>query len=531
MRLLFTLISLLSLSTAAHGWTYSGKANTWFLYETDNISSASVALVYDTTTAPPTLIGVAVGKDISIECAKPNRSCSRRSLEGEELKLERVTEDANGTIQKDKKAEIGGDALFYNLGINAKAKHDEWALRAHGNFTTSLMEQRALLGSDKYRFNFYELYGQRTSEKFKATAGRKPIVGGVLVDGVTADLLLGSGEERDSKTLGLFLGTSPDPISKNPSSKYLSFGSSYRFIPDFSAKSETKFLLEGSLLLETYKGSVNRFNLFNQAHFTPIRSLSFFAYSTLELPWQGDDADIKSTHFSLQAFYRPSVTWNFLLGFSQFRIDRHLQEKAVQWVTDSDSLQSKRVGDSLDRSHRYRIDFRTAYKPLPFLQPFVRLRYERRTFDNSKSFDNAQTDPPGESLTLLNQKNSYQGTTGVRLFFLDRLETETSAGYARRYQSKGYDIFQSAAWESPSGWGVDIYGQLVNSKRTQNNSVPGGVGTSVEADDYYIGLGGSYRFLSDFLGQIRYDLASEQDVQFSDRVSIHTVLLRLDYSF
>src|SRR4051812_40217167 len=62
------------------GWNLSGRVNTWGLYETNDVGSTTVALVYDTRTSPATLLGVAVGADIATECAAANRSCTYRTL-------------------------------------------------------------------------------------------------------------------------------------------------------------------------------------------------------------------------------------------------------------------------------------------------------------------------------------------------------------------------------------------------------------------------------------------------------------------
>ncbi len=512
-----------------HRLSYSGRINAWFLYETDDFKSTQAAIVYDTSVTPAAPLGIAVGRDVAIECVKPNRSCEYRDLSSSDLKTPLTTQGGSSVSYLSQTD--AGDSLLSSVGMNVRATQGAFGAHVNGNLTTSLMENRTLYSGDKYRFRFTDAYASYHRERYRFTAGRKAVEGDVLIDGITGDYFFGPDTSPDSKSVGLFAGLAPNPITKHPSTDSVTFGGTFRYIPNFSGQSDTKFQLNASLVAETFKGSMDRFYLFSRAHFTPVRSLSLLAYSTLELPWtdDGSNAEFKSSHFSLQSFWRPKPQWFVSLGFSQFRIDRHLQEQAVQWVVDPGSRQAERIGETLDRSQRYRGDVRLSYRPIPMVQPFIRARYERRTFDSNKTFNNSS--PPTTDLGLVDQKDAYSSTFGFRLNLLESLETESSYSYNRRYSSKGYDLFQSAVWDSGKDWTVDAFFQYVSSERTQNNSVFGTAGIMVKTTDYYTGVGGSYRFLSDFLGQIRYDFSGEDDPALSNRFFIHTVIGRIDYSF
>jgi len=511
------------------GIEYSGRANFWTLYQTDDVSSTTVAVVKDDTGA---VIGVVVGKDIAIECNITGRTCEYRVIgSGTELHLVRET----GTFPNqsiDKTGNIGGDSLIANLGINAKAKQGNWNGKINGNFTTSILNDRALLGHGRFRFRFTELYGEYSQPNWRARMGRQFVPGGQLLDGVAADYFLGPDYSKESKFVGVFAGLAPDPISKNPSKDFMTFGPKFQWIPDFSSQGETKLLVEGAVVTELYKGAVNRFYLNSRIHFTPVRTFSSTLYSNLELPWKGDDGGFGSSLLSFQNFWRPNNQFNFLLGFTQFRIDRNLQEEAVRWVTDGGSQQATRVGDSLDRSQRYRVDARLSYKIIPEFQPYLKGRYERRTFDSNKTNLNSDDNTPAtRNLFLLNQKNAYQATAGGKFYVFDHLETDSSATYGQRFQSKFYSLYQSALWEGGADWNVDGYFQYIWSRRTQDKSLPNQLGEREISTDIYVGAGASYRFMTDFLAQIRYDLGHEDDRVLDSNVMSHTVLLRLDYKF
>jgi hypothetical protein len=522
--LLLIISSLAIFATNAEALEFKGHANFWNFYQTDDVGSTTVALVY--ASDGTTLLGIAVGKDIATECAAPRICTFRKIGEGGELKLENWTN--SGTFPL---GNIGGDSMLTNIGVNGRAQQDAWSGVIDGNFTRLSLDNRALLGREKNRFRFSDLYAQYETKTYQVSLGRKAIQAGVIVDGVSGDYYFGPAHALDSKSFGVFAGYAPDPITKSPSQDFFTFGPTFHFIPEFSSAGDTKFLVDSSLVTELYKGDVNRFYLFSRAHFTPIREFSMFAFSTLDLPWSGNDGGLKSTHFSLQNHWHPNEKWFFALGFSQFRIDRYLQEDAVRWVTNG-TAQSTRVSDSLDKSHRYRIDFRTSVRLFPEAQPYLRARYERRTFDSNKTFENAApSQSPALDLALLNRKNAYSGTGGLRLFLLENFETDTALTYSQRFQSSGWDAYQSFTYDSPHQWSLDSSFQLISSNRTIDNSVNGAAGTEDHSYDLYAGVGGSYRFLSDFLLQIRYDFSNEDEKVLDRRTTIHSVLTRLDYRF
>lgn len=524
MRMIFASAAIFLLSQNVFAFEYSGRVNTWSLFQTDDLSSTRVAVITDDATKQ--VIGVAVGSDIAIECAVAGRTCTYREIgDTGELDIERIT-DAG----RSKKGEIG-DTLLWNLGVDAKGSHKDFAGKIQGNFTTSLLNDRSLYGHDKYRFRFTSLYGEYNQDKYRLRLGRQAVTGGVLLDGASADYFFGPAHARDQKSLGFFAGLAPNPISKHPSKDFITFGPKVQWIPSFSESGDTKLFVESSLVTELYKMKMDRFYLYSRVHFTPIRQFSTILYSTLELPWSGSDGSIKSSLLSFQNFWRPTSRWFFSIGFSQFRIERHLQDEAVRWVTEN-AAQSTRVGETLDRSQRYRVDARASFKVTPEVQPFVKGRYERRSFDKNKiNLNSDPTTPATTNFSLQNQKNAYQGTAGVRLFLFDHLDTETSGTYGQRFQSKFYSLFQSAMWEMNQDWSADAYFQYVSSRRTTDPSRPSGVGLRETATDWYVGIGGSYRFLSDFLAQIRYDLSNEDDAVLDRSLMFHTVLVRIDYSF
>jgi hypothetical protein len=510
-------------------WSVDGRVNTWGLYQTDDVSSTTVAVVKDNL---GNVLGIAIGDDIAIECAVTGRTCEYRKIgQGTELELERVTE-VNSEISREGRGKIGGDSLLWNLGGALKAKKEPWTARLDGQFTSSLLENRALLGHDRYRARFSQANVEYQKSLYRVKVGRQAFMGDVLLDGVSGEYFFGPSQVRDSQRVGFFAGLSPDPISKLPTTDTFTFGPSISFIPQFSQTSESKLLVDGALVTELYKGAMNRFYLFSRAHFTPVKSFSSILYSNLELPWSGSDGSINSSLLSLTNYYRPNQEWFFSVGLTQFRIDRYLQERAIRWVTDEGSQQATRVGESLDRSQRYRLDFRTSYKPAPFIQPYLRARYERRTFDSNKKILNT-TDPDNTTTDfgLVNKKNAYQFTPGLRLFVMKHLETESQLTYGQRYQSKFISGFQSFEWDSPQGWQALLDFQYVWSSRSLRRSFPGAVGTRETTHDLYAGLGGSYRLMTDFLTQIRYDLSHENDQVLDTNVLTHSVLLRLDYKF
>lgn len=519
-------LTLLLPPQRALAFEYSGRANVWSLYQTDDVSSTTVAIIKETATGK--IMGIAVGKDIDIECNQTGRTCEYREIgQGTELDLDRTT---NAGVEH--KGKIGGDTMLLNLGVDAKGTHKDFAGKIQGNFTTSVMDNRALFGGDKYRFRFNNLYGEYNQEKYRIRGGRQNVVGGLLLDGISADYFLGPDHAKDQKLVGIFAGLSPDPIDKMPSKDFLTFGPRVQWIPKFSEEGDTKLFVEAAMITEFFKGDMDRLYLYSKVHFTPVRQFSAMLYSKFELPWKGDDGEFNSSLLSFQTFWRPSTKWFFSAGFTQFRIDRHLQEQAIRWVTDDGSRQATRVGETLDRSQRYRVDVRTAFKPIPEVEPFLRGRYERRTFDSNKQDLNSDgTTTAAKNLGLLNQKNAYQGTAGLRLFLVDQLETETSGTYGQRYQSRFYSFYQSALWESGQLWSVDGYFQYVSSRRVVSKSSPTAAGLRENATDWYTGGGFSYRFLSDFLAQIRYDFGNEDDAVLDRSITSHTILGRLDYTF
>lgn len=510
---------------------YSGRAYVSGLYQTDTFDSLTVAEVYDTASAPERLLGIAVGRDVTTECAQANRRCVLRKISSAgELDLERYT-DAGTTTE----GELGSDALLTNLGLNAKIRQNQWLGKIHGNLAAHAMEPRTLLGNKKFRFRFSELYGQYTSTttdvKYRVSLGRKPVFSSILVDGVDAEWFFGPASAPDSQRVGLFAGLAPHPITKHPSKDFITFGPYVSFTPQLSQTSDLKFKVDSAFVTELYEGDLNRLYLLIKTHFTPIRTLSFLAHSTLEIPYQG--RSFESSHSSFQATYRPNTAWVFSSGFSQFRADRFLREEAVRWVTDGYPNQARRVGETLDRSQRYRVDLRTSFRPIYEAEPFIKARYERRTFDPSKTFQNSAeaTPTPTADLDLLADKNAFSLSPGLRLHFFEKLETESLYTLSNRFESSAHSVLQTATWTEGRLWTADAFFQYVHSKRMIDGSLPDSASTKVSATDLYFGVGGSLRFFSDFLAQIRYDLGIESDEGLGTKIHIHTVYGRVDYQF
>ncbi len=531
-------------SAAASGsWLFQGRLNTWSLYQLDDFDSTTVALVYD---ASDNLLGVAVGPDIPTECAAPRR-CEFRKIgtgegNGSELELGRTINSSDPTGSETiTKGELGGDTLLSNIGADIRGVSGPLNFRINGNFTANLMENRALYGSQKYRPRFSDTYFEYKGADYLYSIGRRSLTGPATVDGVYGEKFFGPSSSPDAKAAGFFLGLAPDPISKYPSKDYLTVGPTYRFIPNFASQGDTKLYADGSLVAEMYKGDMSRFYLYNKVHFTPVRQVSFLALSTLELPWPPakEDNGFSSSHFSLQTFWRPQSQWFASFGFSQFRISRFLDQTAVRWVTDDGSTQSLRVSDSLDKSHRYRFDVGLSYRPILEAQPFVRFRYERRTIDSNKTADNTPVTPaadftPSKNLSVLNRKDAHRTSLGLRLFLLGgQLETESTATYTQRFKSQGYDFYQTVAYDWGTQWAFDAYFQYVSSKRDIDSAVLNQTAPSYrdKSTDFYAGAGTSYRFLSNLIGQFRYDFSHEHDYALDTDILSHTLLGRLDYNF
>lgn len=521
---------------------YKGRLNTWALFLTDDYSSNTVTEVYENASCdnPGQLLKVVLRRDKNdvIECE--TNCCRDRKILDSETIVEGRVENADASADEVASSNSIGDVLLWNLGTDTGIKDGKWSGKIKGNLRSSLMKQRALYGDRKYRFLFTDVSAEykdlQNETPYSIAFGRQSILAGVLVDGVSGNYYWGSSDGKEDRSIGLFGGLAPSPITKDPNLKFTTFGANLKFIPDWSRTTETKLRVDSTLVTELYKGKWNRFYLFSRAHFTPVTKLSFLASSTLELPaFSGDDKNLSSSNFSLQSFYRPNRDWFLSLGFTQFRINRYLAEESVRWLTDENSYQSNRVGETLDRSHRYRVDFRASYRPIEMAQPFVRVRLERRTFDGNKTLLNQDPATPDEAasedLRLLDKKNAYGSTFGLRLFPLRQLETETSFSYQQRYLSKYWEIQQNLNWDSGTKWTADAYFQLVSSERSIQNSISTGEGTKVKATDYYLGVGGSYKILSDLLGQIRYDFSCEEDYVLGNSITIHSLLARLDYRF
>lgn len=541
MRIFGLLLSLLTLLPSfSFALESKGRVNLWGLYITDDYSTTSVRYQYSQSSCenpnPANLEEIVIGKEKDQVVCSNGFCCVDYSLQGDQLSLERIISSDSGTREVASSRKIG-DTFLSNLGLNAEAYQDKYSFHIDGNATASLLNERALYGNRDYRFRFTNLYAQYQEDgkhAYRVSLGRKAVVAGVLVDGVSADYLFGPSYSRDSKSIGVFGGLAPDPITKHPEKKRYTFGANFHYIPNFSTNSDSKLLIDSSIVGEMYESDFNRFYLFSRVHFTPIKALSLVGYFTLDLPASGDDGSISANHFSLQSFYRPNRKWFLSAGFSQFKIDRYLVEETVRWLTDEGSFQTARVGDRVDRSHRYRFDLKASYRPVFYVQPFVELRYERRTFDSDKRFlndpsPNDDTDEPDLNFSLLNKKNAYKVAGGARAFPIEALETETKFSFNQRFQSRSYDVYQFAAYQIDRNWSVDAYGQIVWSRRKILDSVPNAGSSTSNATDYYLGVGGIHRILSDLSAQIRYDFSCEEDISLDGPITMHSILGRLDY--
>ena len=538
MRYLLIIItsSLICSSLAAESgpnFSYEGHANTWALYLTDNFDATSVIDVYSGASCDSAgdLDFSVIGKDRSLITACDTRCCIERVIRNGETIVERMI-SSDGTTLADRSIKTG-DSFLGNLAINAKAQKDHFYGKLNSNATGNFMEQRALYGSKAYRLRMMDAYLGWEKDKWDISGGRKAILGGVLIDGVDANYRFGDGDQKTEKSFGVFGGLSPHPITKYPRMDAYTFGAKFHFIPEFSSKTESKWKFDTALVGEYFEGEMNRFYLFTQSQFSPTWHWAFLLYSTLELPAEGDGSTIESSHFSLQSIYRANEKWTLSTGFSQFKVDRILREESVRWLTDSSGNQSTRLGDTLDRSNRYRFDLKLSYKPVYFVNPYIQARYERRTFDDSKRLlneDPGSADPTPENLVLLNRKNAYMGRIGVRSYPWEALDTESIFTYNRRFNSKAYDFYQSLGWEDAK-WGAEVYGQVVWSDRDLQNSVPDVQATKVDATDYYLGISGSYKILAKLTGQLQYDLSNEDDYSIGSSILTHSILARLDCRF
>lgn len=532
----------LLISHATPAVDYSGRASASFLYLQDNFSSTSLVEVYEGATCdnPGQLDFLVVGSDPAAVTLCAERCCQVRSIGSDGDTVERQIENPDGSNTSIIERSNGSDSSLYStLGIHADAKKGAYSGEIDGKFRRRWLDPRTTYGSDRNRFRFTKLYGAyedlEAKYPYKISLGRRPVIGGVLVDGVVGHYYFGPSSNKTSKRVGAFAGLAPDPITRHPSLDYTTFGFDFSYIPDFSSASETKLRLDAGLVSELFKGDWNRLYLFSRAHYTPLRKLSFFYDSTVELPApSGDDKKIDSSRFSLNAIYRPSNRWFLSGGFTQYRIDRFLKEESVRYLTDGDSAQSLRVGETLDRSHRFRFDARASYKVRRFLQPYIKARYERRNFDSNKTFLNVNPNDPTNTvsdLALLGDKDSYRASFGFRVFPDIPIETDTQITYRQGYRSKHIDFYQDASYQLHRKWSFDAYFQLFLSERNLRNSVTGNTTETLETTDFYLGLGAHYKFLSDFAAQIRYDLACEEDPQIENDILIHSALLRLDYKF
>jgi len=523
----------------SNDWRFSGRLWTGGLYLMDDFDTQSVIEVYQNLSCgnPGTLLKVVYGKEkaaIATECA--TRCCVQRVLRGDETIAERIISNPSGTGPVVSNENAIGPSLIANIGINGDATSRKMAFKVNGEFASSLLNERSLLGHDRYRYKFTDVYFQYKDANrktgYQIRIGRQSPVAGVLTDGASATFFLGDDGFKESKSLSFFGGLAPNPISKKPKLNQMTFGSYGTFIPNFSRQSDSKLRVESGLVGELYKKKFNRFYLFNRTHFTPIKPVSLMAMMTLDLPATGDDKEVGLNYATLQAYWRPNNRWFVSGGFTQFKIDRYLREESVRWITDEGSKQSIRIGDSLDRSHRYRSDARVSYKAFTFLQPYLKLRHERRSFDNKKTgLNTAGSSPAPQNLSLINKKNSYRLDPGFRVYPIASIETDTSFGFNQRYQSKAYEVFQNVNWSSSKKWAADAYGQVMWSKRLILNSVSTAPAVNVKSTDYYLGTGVSYKFLTDLLGQIRYDFSCEEDDSLGRNIFTHAVWARLDYRF
>jgi hypothetical protein len=538
--------ALLAISSAepplTDRWTIDGRIWTdqLFIFDQNGMDSVSVVEVYQNNdkSNPGQLEKVIFGKDTAaIEAECQNRYCVRRTLRGGETIVERVIAGSNNKRSVTESQKTGATWIS-GLGLDTRVERGSHELKIKGNFSASLLNERTLYGHERWRPSFTEAYYQYRDEKSKrpyfVRLGRQNPTAGVLVDGASATLLFGKEGYRDSKSIGVFAGLAPHPVTKRPNHERSTFGLQSTYIPEFSAKSDSKLKVDSSLVGELYKNKFNRFYLYNRTHFTPIRELSLIGMLTLDLPAAGDDGSVGVNYTTLQSLWRPDTRWFLSFGFTAFKIDRFLREESVRWLTDDQSQQQDRLGDTLDRSYRYRGDVRASFKAFWFLQAYLKLRYERRSFDSNKTrLNQAPTTSAlaSPNLSLLNKKNAYRIQPGLRIFPIADLETETSFAYNQRFQSRAYELFQSANWEPRPRWNLDAYGQAVWSRRSIANSVASTPSVSSKATDYYAGLGISYKLLADLVGQIRYDFSCEDDASLEESILSHSAWLRFHYQF
>ncbi len=521
------MISILALSlVTASSFEMSGRWNSWSYYESHEWNSTTVALIYDSISND--YLGAAVGADIAVECAVAGRTCIYRKLSGNEIIVEHVSDSGRETIVRPKDIWLG------SLGGDVRLKKDDWSARVNTDIMGSFLGERALTGHRKFRLNAKEIFAQRRWNQWIFSAGRRRSFMGITSDGATA--LYDFSQDEEARVVGAYAGLAPNPITKMFSKDFVTVGSTVRWIPSFSKTSETKLRLEGDLVSNLYKKKMNRLDLVTRVHFTPIQKVSFIQDSTLALPWMGSDGNIKSTFYSLNSLFRPDSQWFFSVGFTQFRIHRYLEDASVRWFTDEGGVQSLRLGDTLDRSHRYRFDARASYRAAVELQPFTRFRYELRTFDDTKIKENSPlevgTEPPANNLGLVGGKDAYRLTAGVRLFLFDqRLHTETSGTWDQRFRSKGWDANQKVAWNSDDQWIADVDITYMKASYKTSNGLNVNNSTELSGEDYYASLGIAKSFLSKWEVNLRYDFSYEKDFALDRHIFIHGGLIRVDHSF
>lgn len=521
---------------AASSWAPTGRVHSSLLFLMDNFGSTTVYDVYDNEACEGDPIFVVFGKEID-NVDTTGRCVRARVLQGSETVLERY--DASGEVID---TQSTGSSLFWTGGVNAESKHKNMKLRADGRLSHSLLKERTLYGVNRSQYQFSNLYFEyenlEAKHAYTARAGRQHVGLGVLVDGVSASYHFGPKSRPSSKSIGTYFGLAPNAVTKKISTEALSFGALFRWIPEFSQGSESKFLFESNFHGETYKGKVQRLLLHSRSHFTPYRQLSFLHYSTLELPWSGDNSKVQSGYFSLQTFYRPNDRLNLSLGLTQFRIDRFLVETAIRNVLQ-DSLQADRVGESIDRSDRYRVDFRTGFKLSPQLEIYQRSRYERRNFDSDKRNlnnpnlpEDQENRPEGDDNTSLTKANTaYQLSLGAQGDFRENIEWQTELSYRKRYLSKAYDVWQSLTWMPKRKYYLNFDLQVLKSERDVQSSFPTGSPREFQTWDVYFGIGGNYEFKENLWGRLRYDLAHEKDYALQRSTLTHSLFARVDYRF
>ncbi len=517
---------------------YEGRIWTDSIFVMDDFKSQTVIEIYENASCsnPGELQKVVFGKEReSIASVCDSQCCIEKTLRGNKVVVERIISNADDSDAEITDKYKTGPSLISGVGLDFGMNSNKFGAKVHGNFSSSILDERTMYGHDRYRYYFTEAYGEYKSNKFQVRGGRQSPVAGVLTDGLDVNFFLGSEGYRESKKIGLFGGLSPNPISKKPSHERMAVGLYGTYIPEFSSKSDTKLRTDSGLIGELYKNKLNRFYLYNRTHFTPIRELSLLGHFTFDLPApSGDDKGFSVNYASLSSYWRPDLRWFASLGFTQFKIDRFLREESVRWLTDEGSQQSDRLGDTLDRSYRYRVDARVSFKPFYFLQPFLKGRYERRTFDENKKGLNQAPGATGsavDNVVLLNKKNAYRVEAGTRVFPIASVETETSFIFNQRFQSKAYEAYQAVIWQVSKPFSLDAYGQAVWSQRLILNSVASGQSRKSKSTDYYAGLGASYKFVTDLMGQIRYDFSCEDDPSLATNILSHSAWARLEYKF